>query len=181
VSGGVGQLSGVALECRDPAALADFYSRLTEWPVVHANADWYSVGESENAGFHLSFQRSPGHQPPTWPDPASSMQLHLHFRVDDLDAAERAVLALGETMFDDQPGDRSRVYADPAGNRSAMSRPEIAPSSSRSGRPRHDRWPCRRPVADSQPPMRGTETVVRRISRSHRAGSLDRSTRREVR
>jgi hypothetical protein len=29
VSGGVGQLSGVALECRDPAALAEFYSRLT--------------------------------------------------------------------------------------------------------------------------------------------------------
>jgi catechol 2,3-dioxygenase-like lactoylglutathione lyase family enzyme len=116
VSGGVGQLSGVALECRDPAALADFYSRLTGWPVVHSNADWYSVGESENAGFHLSFQRSPGHQPPTWPDPASSMQLHLHFRVDDLDAAERAVLALGGTMFDDQPGDRSRVYADPAGH-----------------------------------------------------------------
>jgi predicted enzyme related to lactoylglutathione lyase len=44
------------------------------------------------------------------------MQLHLHFRVDDLDAAERAVLALGGTMFDDQPGDRSRVYADPAGH-----------------------------------------------------------------
>ena len=116
MSGGVGQLSGVALECRDPTALADFYSRLTGWPVVHAHGDWYSVGESENAGFHLSFQRSPGHQPPTWPDPASSMQLHLHFRVHDLDAAERAVLALGGTMFDDQPGDRSRVYADPAGH-----------------------------------------------------------------
>jgi hypothetical protein len=26
------------------------------------------VGESEKAGFHLSFQRAPGHQPPTWPD-----------------------------------------------------------------------------------------------------------------
>jgi Glyoxalase-like domain len=53
--------------------------------------------------------------PPTWPDPLSSMQLHLHFQVNDLDAAERTVLALGGTMFGDQPGDRSRVYADPAG------------------------------------------------------------------
>jgi catechol 2,3-dioxygenase-like lactoylglutathione lyase family enzyme len=114
---GVGQLSGVALECRDPATLAEFYSRLTGWPVVYAHADWYSVGESENAGFHLSFQRAPGHQSPTWPDPASSMQVHLHFRVNDLDAAERDVLALGGTKFDDQPGpDRSRVYADPAGH-----------------------------------------------------------------
>ena len=114
---GVGRLSGVALECRDPAVLAAFYSRLTGWPVVFAHEDWYSVGESEEADFHLSFQRAPGHQPPTWPDPASSMQVHLHLRVDDLEAAERAVLALGGTKFDDQPGgDGSRVYADPAGH-----------------------------------------------------------------
>jgi catechol 2,3-dioxygenase-like lactoylglutathione lyase family enzyme len=113
----VGQLSGVALECRDPATLAEFYSGLTGWPVVHASADWYSLGENEKAGFHLSFQRAPGHQPPTWPDPASSMQIHLHFRVNDLDAAERTVLALGGTKLDDQPGaDRSQVYADPAGH-----------------------------------------------------------------
>jgi predicted enzyme related to lactoylglutathione lyase len=112
----VGLLSGVALECRDPALLANFYSQLTGWPVVHADPEWYSVGESEHAGFHLSFQRSSGHQPPTWPDPASSMQAHLHFRVDDLDAAERVVLALGGTKFDHQPGPRSRVYADPAGH-----------------------------------------------------------------
>jgi catechol 2,3-dioxygenase-like lactoylglutathione lyase family enzyme len=105
------------LECRNPAELTEFYSQLTGWPVVFAHTDWYSVGESEKADFHLSFQRAPGHQPPTWPDPASSMQLHLHFRVNDLDAAERAVLALGRTKFDDQPGaDRSRVYADPAGH-----------------------------------------------------------------
>jgi catechol 2,3-dioxygenase-like lactoylglutathione lyase family enzyme len=114
---GVGRLSGVSLECRDPALLADFYSQLTGWPVVYADPDWYSVGESEKTGFHLSFQRSPEHRPPAWPDPASSMQLHLHFRVNDLAAAERVVLALGGTKFDHQPGhDRSRVYADPAGH-----------------------------------------------------------------
>jgi hypothetical protein len=114
---GVGRLSGVALECRDPAALAEFYSRLTGWPVVYAHADWCSIGESEKASFHLSFQGAPGHQPPTWPDPASSMQLHLHLRVDNLDAAEREVLLMGGTKFDVQPGpDSSRVFADPAGH-----------------------------------------------------------------
>jgi catechol 2,3-dioxygenase-like lactoylglutathione lyase family enzyme len=113
---GVGRLSGVALECPDPVALADFYNQLTGWPVVYSDPDWYSVGESEKAGFHLSFQRAPEHRPPTWPDPTSSMQLHLHFRVDDLAAAERVVLALGGTKFDHQPNDRSRVYADPAGH-----------------------------------------------------------------
>jgi predicted enzyme related to lactoylglutathione lyase len=113
---GIGALSGIALECRDPARLAAFYSQLTAWPVIHADPDWYSVGESERTGFHLSFQRAPGHQPPMWPDPASSMQAHLHFRVEDLDAAERAVLDLGATKFDHQPSARSRVYADPAGH-----------------------------------------------------------------
>jgi hypothetical protein len=44
------------------------------------------------------------------------MQAHLHFRVEDLDAAERAVLDLGATKFDHQPSARSRVYADPAGH-----------------------------------------------------------------
>jgi catechol 2,3-dioxygenase-like lactoylglutathione lyase family enzyme len=112
----VGALSGLALECRDPARLATFYSRLTGWPVVHADPDWYSVGEGERAGFHLSFQRAPEHQPPTWPDPASSMQAHLHFRVEDLDAAERAVLDLGATKFDYQPAAGSMVFADPAGH-----------------------------------------------------------------
>jgi catechol 2,3-dioxygenase-like lactoylglutathione lyase family enzyme len=112
----VAALSGIALECRDPAQLAAFYAGLTGWPVVHADPDWYSVGESERAAFHLSFQRAPGHQPPTWPDPASSMQAHLHFRVEDLDAAERAVLDLGAIKFEHQPADRSRVYASPSGH-----------------------------------------------------------------
>jgi len=113
----VGELSGVALECRDPAALADFYSELTGWPVVYNDPDWCSVGQSDKASFHLSFQRAPSHEPPTWPDPASSMQIHLHFRVDDLDMAERAVLNLGATKFGHQPApDRSRVLADPAGH-----------------------------------------------------------------
>jgi hypothetical protein len=55
------------------AALAEFYSRLTRWRVVFTDPDWYSIGQSEQADFHLSFQRLPGHQQPSWPDPASSM------------------------------------------------------------------------------------------------------------
>ena len=112
----VGVLSGVALECRDPAALAGFYSALTGWPVTYADEDWCSVGEDAEAPFHLSFQRAPEHMPPTWPDPHSSMQAHLHFRVADLDRAEDAALALGATRFEHQPSPRARVLADPAGH-----------------------------------------------------------------
>ena len=62
-------LSGIALECPDPEALAAFYAALLETPVVHSGPDWCSI---EAAGLHLSFQRAPGHRPPAWPDPASS-------------------------------------------------------------------------------------------------------------
>jgi catechol 2,3-dioxygenase-like lactoylglutathione lyase family enzyme len=115
--GGIGDLSGVALECRDPAALATFYSALTGWPVVFESDDWCSIGPARDAPFHLSFQRAAGHRPPAWPDEAASMQAHLHVRVDDLDVAERAALDLGATRAAHQPDpERHRVFVDPAGH-----------------------------------------------------------------
>jgi hypothetical protein len=114
---GIGRFSGVALECPDPAALATFYSHLTGWPIVYTSPDWWSIGEDADAPWHLSFQRSPDFQPPTWPDPGSSMQAHLHVRVRDVDSAEEAVLRLGATKLAHQPHpDTSRVFADPAGH-----------------------------------------------------------------
>jgi Glyoxalase-like domain len=112
----VGELSGVALECRNPALPADFYSELTGVAGCLQRSRLV-LGGPKREGKPPSFQRAPSHEPPTWPDPASSMQIHLHFRVDDLDAAERAVLNLGATKFDHQPAPgRSRVFADPAGH-----------------------------------------------------------------
>ena len=114
---GIGEFSGVALECPDPGALAAFYRLLTGWEIVYESPDWYSVGAGPDTGFHLSFQRSAGYRPPTWPDPASSMQAHLHVRVADLDAAQEAACAAGATVFPDQPDPAgTRVLADPAGH-----------------------------------------------------------------
>src|SRR4051794_39996757 len=109
----IGTLSGIALECRDPQALAAFYSAVTGWPVVYDSADWVSVGV-EGSGWHLSFQRSPGHQPPAWPDQAASMQFHLHVRVADLAAAGAEVVRLGAGRLGGEAG--FHVYADPAGH-----------------------------------------------------------------
>jgi predicted enzyme related to lactoylglutathione lyase len=114
---GFAQPHGFVAECPDPAALATFYSRLTGWPVVRNEDDWATVQESEGKGVVLAFQLAPGHQPPTWPDPASSMQYHIDFDVDDLDDAERRATALGATKLAHQPDPGNfRVFADPAGH-----------------------------------------------------------------
>jgi len=45
----VARLSGIALECPDPATLDAFYGRLTGWPFEYASDDSYSVGEAADA------------------------------------------------------------------------------------------------------------------------------------
>ena len=52
----------------------------------------------------LSFQRAEDYQPPTWPDADRGQQFHIDVTVDDLNQAEREVLALGATRTDTQPG-----------------------------------------------------------------------------
>ncbi|MEN3308045.1 MAG: hypothetical protein V7603_4247 [Micromonosporaceae bacterium] len=114
---GFARPGGFVAECPDPAALAGFYSRLTGWPVAREEQDWATVQESEGKGMALSFQQAPGYQPPTWPDPASSMQYHIDFDVDDLDEAERQAVALGATKLAHQPDPGNfRVFADPVGH-----------------------------------------------------------------
>ena len=109
-----GRLSSVVFDCRDPHRLAHFYSELLGLPVTRV--DWDSVDIGDGPA-RLSFQHAPGHQPPRWPDSTSSMQSHLHIKVDDLDGAERAVLELGATKFPAQPSTQNfRVLADPAGH-----------------------------------------------------------------
>jgi Glyoxalase-like domain len=108
------KLIAAVLECQDAAGLAAFYAEITGGKVTYTDDDWATV---EAPGARIDFQIAPGYVPPTWPDPASSMQAHLDFEVDNLDAAEARVLAAGATKFAFQPGkQRFRVYADPAGH-----------------------------------------------------------------
>jgi catechol 2,3-dioxygenase-like lactoylglutathione lyase family enzyme len=112
----IGRISSVALACPDPAALADFYARITGWKVVFAEPDWCSIAASDDS-WHLSFQRVPDHQPPVWPHGNPAMQCHLHIKVADLDTAEQQMLMQGASAFPDQPSrDNFRVMADPAGH-----------------------------------------------------------------
>lgn len=103
----------VTVECPDAAALAGFYAAITGGQMT-VTGPWATVRCPNGA--RIDFQTAPGYQPPAWPDDASSMQMHLDFDVDDLDATEARVVAAGATRFAYQPNDRCRVYADPAGH-----------------------------------------------------------------
>jgi len=54
--------------------------------------------------------------PPRWPDPEHPQQLHLDIRVDDVDAAEQAVLALGARRLQAERESGFRVFSDPVGH-----------------------------------------------------------------
>lgn len=111
----IGTLRSVVVDCREPKALADFYAGLLGGDVRAEEPDWVVL--TEPSGRRLAFQRSPEHRPPQFPDPAGSQQFHLDIRVEDIDAAEQQVLALGATRVTDAPAeDDFRVYRDPAGH-----------------------------------------------------------------
>ena len=90
----IGRMHHVVLDCPDPTALAAFYSALLGLPVTYRDDDWVVVAASDTSS-GLAFQRAPGHQPPTWPDPAVPQQFHLDIMVEDVAAAGPRVLALG--------------------------------------------------------------------------------------
>jgi len=120
------KLSSVAIDCPDAGRLAAFYADITGGKVTFRHETWATVN---GPGGRIDFQTAPGYRPPTWPDPTSSMQMHLDFFVDDLAAAETRVLAAGATKYDlQQNDDHCHVYADPAGHPFCLSTWDDVPS-----------------------------------------------------
>ena len=101
------------LDCPDPSALATFYGAMLDWK-VSVDSDWADVLADD--GRCISFQQVPDYTPPKWPGQDVPQQVHLDVDVDDLDAAEAAVLELGAIKHDHQPGTTFRVFLDPAGH-----------------------------------------------------------------
>jgi catechol 2,3-dioxygenase-like lactoylglutathione lyase family enzyme len=109
----IGRLHHVIIDCPNPAELAAFYSELIGLPVTWQEGD-FAVVAKDSTSSGLGFQLAPGHQPPRWPDPRWPQQFHVDVMVDEIDAADLRVLAIGARRL---PGDgSSRVYADPAGH-----------------------------------------------------------------
>ncbi|MCI0686321.1 MAG: hypothetical protein L0Y54_03650 [Sporichthyaceae bacterium] len=105
-------LMGVMLDCPDAQALSAFYAELLGKPVTYQEEGMAMIGAG---GEHpVMFQQVDSYTAPRWPDPAYPQQVHLDVTVDEVDVAEKAVLASGATRLPGQ-GDNWRVYADPAG------------------------------------------------------------------
>jgi hypothetical protein len=112
----IATFSLVALDCPDPRALAAFYAEITGGEIVPqtASEDWVRLRVP--TGTDLGFQLDPDYAAPDWPD-GSPQQAHIDFDVDDLDAAEVEILAIGARKAAGQPRpDSWRVYLDPAGH-----------------------------------------------------------------
>ena len=110
------RLQVVALDCPDPAALAAFYAAVLGGEIEEGGADGQDDDWVELVGIPLAFQRVADHRPPQWPGAEHPQQMHLDLEVDDLDAGEAAVVALGARRHEVQPGTTFRVFLDPAGH-----------------------------------------------------------------
>jgi catechol 2,3-dioxygenase-like lactoylglutathione lyase family enzyme len=111
----IGRLEKTVIDCPDPRELAAFYAEVLGMRVLEDEPDWVVIGREEGMR-ELAFQRADPYVAPRWPDPDHPQQLHLDIYVEDFDAAEAAVVALGAVRT---PGEREggfRVFADPAGH-----------------------------------------------------------------
>jgi catechol 2,3-dioxygenase-like lactoylglutathione lyase family enzyme len=110
----IARFPNVVIDCPDPTALAEFYSALLDWKVEKSTHGWATIRADD--GQIIDFQGVERYTPPQWPGQEVPQQMHLDVVVDSLDDAEQAVLELGATKHDHQPGETFRVVLDPAGH-----------------------------------------------------------------
>ncbi|QLQ09611.1 MAG: VOC family protein [Nocardioidaceae bacterium] len=108
----IARFPNFVFDCPDPDKLADFYANILEWETT-IEEEWVEI---HGEGMRISFQKVEDYQPPVWPGQVHPQQLHLDVVVDNLDTAESAVLELGATKHEHQPGTSFRVFLDPAGH-----------------------------------------------------------------
>lgn len=110
-----------ALDCKDPIALADFYSKITGWPVeplgdfVPEEVTWLELLDEEGAT-KMAFQKIDNYQSPTWPTGPVAQQAHLDFHVSDMEKARAEVIAIGAIQAEYQTADHFQVFFDLEGH-----------------------------------------------------------------
>lgn len=111
----IAKYPSVVIDCPDGPALAAFYGELLGWQVSKEEGGWMDVRPADGSNC-ISFQQVDSYQAPAWPGQGIPQQMHFDVIVEDLDEAEKAVLAIGATKHDHQPGETFRVFLDPAGH-----------------------------------------------------------------
>jgi predicted enzyme related to lactoylglutathione lyase len=109
----IARIAWMALDCPEPRELATFYGTVLGMAIDEDRSDTEWVELKVDRGFGLAFQRVDDYTPPQWPDQQHPQQAHLDLEVEDLDAAEAQVLAVGARKHEFQPGRTFRVYLDP--------------------------------------------------------------------
>ncbi|MFH8463229.1 VOC family protein [Streptomyces sp. NPDC017991] len=107
----------VVLDCSEPEKLAAFYKEFLDGEETDATANRVEIQGAD--GMRMAFRRDVNATPPSWPRPENSLQAHLDFYVEDLDAAERKVIGLGGRPLETKDAGgpyEERGYADPSGH-----------------------------------------------------------------
>lgn len=109
----IATLAAVNIDCPDPKRLGEFYRDLAGLP-LHEQDGWYYLGDE--GGITILLQPVEDYVAPTWPSQERGQQMHLDFRVADLDTAVAEAERLGATLAEEQPGPFWKVMLDPAGH-----------------------------------------------------------------
>ena len=109
---------GVALDCEDENALADFYAKMLGWTKTFSGGGFAAVSTLEHPAL-LVFQRVEGYEPPVWPweKGKQAQMMHFDFFVDDLGQAVGHAKACGAVESEVQFFEGGSVTMfDPAGH-----------------------------------------------------------------
>jgi len=109
----IARFPSIVIDCPDAEALGTFYGTMLDWK-TEVKPGWFQI--RADYGQVIDFQQVDDYTPPQWPGQDVPQQMHIDVVVDDLDAAEAEVLALGATKPEYQPGTTFRVFLDPAGH-----------------------------------------------------------------
>src|SRR3954447_6289637 len=117
----VGRLKTVVWDAPDIQRLADFYVGVAGMTQHYADEEWVTLTTAD--GWRFGVQLAPDHVPPQWPEPARPQQMHVDFRVADIDAATAGAERLGARRLGG--GETWHVLADPAGHPFCLCRAEV--------------------------------------------------------
>ena len=110
----IGTWHGLIIDCTNPRELASFYEQLLGYTRVQDEVEWVVIGISaEHAG--IAFQLIPNYVAPIWPSGEVPTQMHIDVRVQDLQVAHDAAIAIGATLLN-KTSDVFWVMADPEGH-----------------------------------------------------------------